>query len=281
MDHPLNPAPSPFVPQLFIVEEKKKESSSVFTLYLSSIEKKPFYFSPGQFNMLSAIGGGEAAISIASDPTDTLHLIHTIRIVGNVTQALNRLQQKDFVFVRGPYGKGWPIEQAKDKTLVLVAGGIGLPPLLPIIHKANKEKEFFKKLILLYGARTKDDLLFIPFLEKMANEKIIDLHITIDRPSRDWKGHVGTVTTLVSNLTIDPQQTVVFCCGPEIMMRFTAREFERREVPKDNIFCSLERNMKCAIGICGHCQLWGYFLCKDGPVFPYGRIQELLTIEEL
>ncbi|ACD84443.1 2-polyprenylphenol hydroxylase or related flavodoxin oxidoreductase [Methylacidiphilum infernorum V4] len=281
MDNPMPIEPNPLFPRMFIIEEKRKESPTVVSLYLRSVDDQPFDFSPGQFNMISAIGGGEAAISIAGDPTDTHLLIHTLRIVGNVTRSLNTLQKKDPVFIRGPYGKGWPTEQAQGKTLILVAGGIGLPPLLPLIYKAKQQRGYFKKLVLLYGARTKEELLFMPFLEKMAQEKVIDLHLSLDRPSPGWNGHVGTVITLVSTVQFDPQQTVVFCCGPEIMMRFAAREFERWKVPKKNIFCSLERNMKCAIGICGHCQLSAYFLCKDGPVFPYEKIQKLLTIEEL
>ncbi|TFE70232.1 2-polyprenylphenol hydroxylase [Methylacidiphilum sp. Yel] len=281
MDHLPDFPENPFIPKPFVIEEKKRESPSVFSLYLRPIDQLPFYFLPGQFNMLSAIGGGEAAISIASDPTNPHILIHTLRIVGNVTKALSKLDKNDFVLVRGPYGRGWPIDLVKRKTLILVAGGIGLPPLLPLLYIAQKNKGYFKNLILLYGARTKDDLLFMPLLYKLKAEQIITLHVSVDRPSRDWKGQFGTVTALIPSISFDNKETFVFSCGPEIMMRFMARAFIQKNLPKEHIFFSMERNMKCAIGICGHCQLSPFFICKDGPVFPYEKIEHLLTVEEL
>jgi NAD(P)H-flavin reductase len=204
-------------------------------------------------------------------------LTHTVRAVGAVSRALAAVKPGDIVGVHGPYGSGWPLDEAEGSDVVVVAGGVGLAPLRPALYHLLAQRERYGRVLLLYGAQTPADLLYRR--EFAAWGRRCDVAITVDRASEDWQGNVGVVTQLLAKERLAPT-TVAMMCGPEVMMRFTIRELERQGVPEERIYVSLERNMKCAVGLCGHCQFGPTFVCKDGPVFRYDRVRPFLTIRE-
>ncbi len=234
---------------------------------------------PGQFNMLYPFGVGEAAISLSSDAGGTL--LHTVRGVGAVSRAIGRLQAGDWLGVRGPFGVGWPMRRARGRGIVLVAGGIGLAPLRPVIHAVLRERAAFERLFVFYGARTPRERLFVAELEQWQASPDIDLAVTVDFGDANWGGHVWFVTALLEQAQFDPARTIVMTCGPEVMMRAVANQMGERGVAAGDVYVSLERNMKCAAGLCGHCQFGPLFICKDGPVFPYDRVEALLRVREI
>lgn len=236
-------------------------------------------FRPGQFNMLCAYGLGEVPISIAGVEPGALR--HTLRAVGGVTRALARLEAGEVIGLRGPYGSAWPLEAAQGGDLVIVAGGLGLAPLRQAIVEALAQRERYWRVCILYGTRTPADVLYGGELAAWAARRDVEFAITVDRASAGWGGEVGVVTRLVARAGFDPERTTALVCGPEIMMRFTAEALLKRGVPPAAIHLSLERNMKCAVGYCGHCQLGPHFICRDGPVLPWPRLAGLLEVPEL
>lgn len=238
-------------------------------------------FSPGQFMMIYIFGVGEVPISIAGNPHVGHALVHTVRAVGAVTDAICALEPGDTVGVRGPYGSGWPVDRASGRDLLIIAGGIGLAPLRPAILESLHIREGLESLSLIYGARTPVDLLYRDDLLGWGSSAEIQVEVTVDRAASDWRGDVGLVTTLLGRLSFDPVNTTALVCGPEVMMRVVARELRDRGVRPDDISISMERNMKCAIGFCGHCQLGPAFVCKDGPIFTYERMEPYLHLEDL
>lgn len=258
------------------------ENDDTFTLTLDMGDwAGPFRFKPGQFNMVYVFGVGEAAISISSDPQKTGLLDHTIHRVGTVTTALAQKKRGDVIGLRGPYGSSWPIDAARGKDVCIVSGGIGLAPLRPVVYTLARQRDLFKRIIVLYGGRSPLDLLYRVELEKWANENDIETLVTVDRGDTSWKGHIGVVTGLFNSIKLDARETVAYVCGPEIMMRYTVDELDRRGVPADQTFISMERNMKCAVGFCGHCQFGPTFICKEGPVYPLPKIRHLMERKEL
>ncbi len=237
-------------------------------------------YAPGQFNMLTAFGVGEAAISVSGDP-ESGRLIHTIRAVGTVSAALTKLEVGAGVGVRGPFGVGWPMAEADRQDVILVAGGLGLAPLRPAIYRLLAERDRYGKVTLLYGTRSPEDILYRHELEEWRGRFDFEVEATVDHALTDWRGNVGVVTTLIDRVAIDPARTLAMVCGPEIMMRFVAKALRDRGVPDTRIYLSMERNMKCAIGQCGHCQFGPVFICRDGPVFTYDRLRTLLALKEL
>lgn len=272
----------PMLSTLYKVDEVTVENRDTFSIGLRSAEdpNKPFLFLPGQFNMLYVYGIGEIPISISGDPINNQTLRHTTRVVGTVTKVLGKLKKGDMVGVRGPYGTSWPVESAKGKDVVLVAGGIGLAPLRPIIYTLLKNKEKFKRLVLLYGTRDPDDILFKNELKEWS-KKGLNVFITVDRAIKEWSGSVGVVTGLIPGAPFDPDNALAFICGPEIMMHFTVLTLKQRGMREEDIFISMERNMKCAVGFCGHCQYGPHFICKDGPVFNFKKISPFFRKAEL
>lgn len=238
-------------------------------------------FKPGQFNMLYVFGVGEVPISISGDPDQTTTLVHTTREVGAVTRAMRRLRIGDAIGVRGPYGTSWPVEAAEGRDVVLIAGGIGLPPLRPALYHVLARRERYGRVVLLYGARTPEDLLFRDELTAWRAQLDLEVHVTVDRATGSWRGNVGVVTPIVRRAPIDPRRTVAMICGPEVMIRYACQELARRGVSPQDTFVSLERNMKCAVGLCGHCQLGPHLVCRDGPVFPYDQVERLLETGEV
>jgi NAD(P)H-flavin reductase len=231
--------------------------------------------------MLYVFGVGEAAISISSDPERPRAVAHTIHRVGTVTSALARSKRDSLIGLRGPFGTGWPLMAAEKKDALVVAGGIGLAPLRPLLYEFLHRRNQFRRVILLYGARSPVDLLYRVELEEWERKHGLEVLVTVDRGDTSWKGHIGVVTNLFTYITLDPLQTIAYVCGPETMMKFTVLELERRGVPADQVNISMERNMKCAVGFCGHCQFGPYFICKDGPVFPLPKVHDLLERKEL
>ncbi len=231
--------------------------------------------------MVYVYGVGEIPISISGDPVESRCLVHTTRAVGTVTKVMDKLKKGESVGIRGPYGVPWPIESAKGKDIVIVAGGIGLAPLRPSIYTILRNRDDFGKVVLLYGTRTPSDILFREELERWRARFDLDVFVSVDRAMSGWKGSVGVVTTLIPKSPFDPHNAIAMICGPEVMIRFTVMEFLRRGVETDHIYISMERNMKCGIGLCGHCQFGQYFVCKDGPVFKYKDIKDLLVKWEI
>ncbi len=241
--------------------------------------REAYSFKPGQFNMVYVPGVGEAAISICSDPADTSSIGHSIRFVGNVTRAVSRLKVGDVVGLRGPFGSAWPMDEIEGKDIFIACGGIGLPPLRPAIYHILKNREKYGKVTILYGARTPNELMYTSEYEAWRAAGI-DLQVTVDRGDANWNGSVGVVPMLFYHFRLDAAKTAVLTCGPEIMIRFVIYEALARRIATDRIHVSLERNMKCGQGSCGHCQIGPYFICKDGPVFRFDALQPFFNVEE-
>jgi NAD(P)H-flavin reductase len=257
------------------------ENVSTFAFRFLDLEvQKQFRWEPGQFNMLYVPGYGEAAVSMSSDVESADGLvIHTIRNAGSVTRATSRLKVGDVVGLRGPFGRPWPLKAVQGMDVALACGGIGLPPLRGAIQTILREREKYGKVTLLYGARTPMDLIYPTEYESWQKDGI-EVQATVDRGDETWTGRVGVVPMMFYSVRLDPQKTAVLCCGPEIMMRFVIYEALARRIPADHIFLSLERNMKCGQGVCGHCQMGPYFICKDGPVFPFNLLGPYINVEE-
>jgi len=269
------------VPAAVKVKQIVWETDDTFTLMLETSALGEYRFSPGKFNMLYAFGVGEAVISISSYFWKGREIFHTIHRVGIVTIALSKLKKGGTLGLRGPFGSYWPSEPAQGHDICIVAGGIGLAPLRPLIYTLLDQREMFGRIILLYGARSPRDLLYTVELEKWQGKNTMEVLSIVDRGDSAWKGHIGVVTNLFSYIRLDERRTVAYVCGPETMMKYTVMELEKRGVATDQIYLSMERNMKCAVGFCGHCQYGPYFICKDGPVFHLPAIKELLDRKEL
>jgi NAD(P)H-flavin reductase len=278
MEHAEN---DPMLPIPWIVRRVSKETPDTFTLVLDPANGVVSNFQPGQFSMVWVFGVGELPISISGDPAESGSLIYTVRSVGPATQSLVRREVGNALGIRGPYGTGWPVEAAHDRDVVLVAGGIGLAPLRPMIYHVLQHREQFGRLIVLYGARSPRDLLYRKELALWSRGRDTQVLSTVDYGGTSWRGRVGVVTALFKFLRLQPARTIAMVCGPEIMMRLVARELAVKGVAAENVYLSIERNMKCAVGFCGHCQWGPHFICKDGPVFPYARIASLLERYEL
>jgi NAD(P)H-flavin reductase len=261
------------------VTVRRPEAHDTVTLELEP--PSPFGFQPGQFNMLRVPGVGEVPISISGDPALPGPVLHTIRDVGAVTHALCTVRPGQQVGVRGPYGTSWPVRAAEGGDVVLVAGGIGLPPLRPAIYHVLAHRESYGRLVLLYGARTPSDLLFTGELDAWRSRPGVTVLVTVDTAGRDWGGNVGVVPDLIAKTAFDPGASVAFTVGPEIMMRFAVRALLAAGVPEDRVFLSMERNMQCAAAQCGHCQLGPFLLCRDGPVLGYRPLARWMSVREL
>ena len=266
------------LPRRYRIRRIRRENPDTFTMELEASDPTDSAsFAPGQFNMLYVFGVGEAPISICAKTRNGL--AHTTRTVGTVTKAMSNLRRGDVLGVRCPFGSCWPLREAAGRDIVMVAGGIGLAPL-------RAAMEYFlgrgqdRRVTLIYGIRTAEDMLYRRELQRLC-DRGLQLYTTVNRATGNWRGNVGVVTALIPRVPFDPLNCVAMVCGPELMMRFSMEELIKRGVPEQRIFLSLERNMKCAIGFCGHCQFGPEFICKDGPVFRCDRIRRWLKIEEL
>jgi len=275
------PKLDPMLPHPYLVRYVAKETPDTFTLILKGAEPEGNQFAPGQFSMLWVFGVGELPISISGDPSEHSQLTYTVRSVGQATNAFVNQPIGSGVGVRGPFGTGWPIDQARGRDVILVAGGIGLAPLRPAIYHVLHNRKDYGRLVVLYGARSPRDLLYRKELSSWARQPETQVLVTVDYGGVSWHGHVGVVTTLFKYARLQPSQSIAMICGPEIMMRYVTRELETHGLKREDIYISMERNMKCAVGFCGHCQFGPHFICKDGPVFTYAAMQPLLEKYEL
>jgi NAD(P)H-flavin reductase len=271
----------PMVPRPYRVGRVRREARDIATLELLPVAGAPPGFAPGQFNMLYAFGAGEVPISMSGDPADQGRLVHTVRSVGAASAAIARLKHGDMLGVRGPFGTAWPVEIAVGSDVVIVTGGLGLAPLRPAIYRLLAERARYGRIVLLYGARSPADILYRHEIERWRRRLDIEIEVTVDHATGDWHGNVGVVPALVSRAGFDPRNSVAMVCGPEVMMRFAIAALRDAGIAPEHIYLSMERNMKCAIGLCGHCQFGPDFVCRDGPVMRFDRIASIFTVREI
>ncbi len=270
---------NPYVIHPATIVEKIREAEDITTYRLQLVDveaQRRFRFKAGQFNMVYLFGVGEVAISIVSDPDEPELLDHTIRAVGRTTKAIAALQPGDALGIRGPFGAGWPLEEAKGRNIVIVTGGLGCAPVVGAIEYIFRRREEYGSVKILHGVKTPHDLLYRERFDAWRRHPDTEVLLTSDQPDKTWRYHVGVVTELFEQVSIDPEKSMVLMCGPEIMMRLGVPILMRRGIPATAMYVSLERHMECGIGLCGHCQMGPYFLCKDGPVMRYDRVEQWL-----
>ena len=276
----LHEAPGPMAPAPFRVTRRRRELRDTWTLELEPVAGDPFVVAPGQFTMLYAFGIGEVPISVsragAGGP-----LVHTVRAVGAVTHAICAARPGAVLGVRGPFGNTWPVAEAATSDVVIVAGGVGLAPLRPAVDEVLRRRGEFGEVALLYGSRTPADLLYAEELQRLRSRFDLQVDVTVDSAEGGWQGKVGVVPKLIAGARFDPASTVALVCGPEIMMHYAARALLERGVGADRIYLSMERNMRCGLGHCGHCQLGPTLICRDGPVYRYDELEHLMAVREL
>jgi NAD(P)H-flavin reductase len=258
------------------IVEKRPETRGIYTFRLrvkDQGKRAAFRFRPGQFNMVYVFGVGEVPISIASDPDDVDGLDHTVRVVGNVTGVLERLNVGDVVGLRGPYGSWWPMDEAQGRDVIAITGGLGCAPVVSVISYVVRRRAMFGALKILHGVKAPNDLVYRRQFQAWAKHPNTEVHLTTDQPDRRWRHHTGVVTTLLNQVAIDRTNSVVMMCGPEGMMRAATAHLLQGGMGEERIYVSIERNMKCAVGLCGHCQLGSEYICKTGPVFRYDRVR--------
>ncbi len=269
-------------PEPLRVRRVVRETKDTVTLALDTSSRPGgFPFQPGQFTMLYAFGIGDVPVSISGDPNRPERLVQTIRSVGAVTTALAATRRGGVVGVRGPFGTPWPMALARGGDLLLMAGGLGLAPLRPALLHVLARRRDYDRVSLLVGTRSPEVLLFRSELSKWADGNEVQVLITVDRAPPGWRGHVGVATALLPDANVRPDRTVAFVCGPELMMRFAVRELNRFGVDDARIHVSMERNMKCAVGHCGHCQYGPQFICKDGPVLRFDLLRSRFWLKEV
>lgn len=271
----------PMIPNWYRIRHRIRETPDTFSLELEALEPdNATGFAPGQFNMVYMPATGEVPVSISGDPRDPRVLVHTIRAYGAVTSRMRTLRKGDILGLRGPFGTFWPLADLKGHDIVLCAGGIGMAPLRPVLYAILAQRENFGKVTLLYGERTPGDLIYRREMERWRGRFDLEIRVTVDSARQGWRGNVGVVTTLMNQLRIDPMGTYALLCGPQIMMRYAIEALAGRGLDEGRIFISMERNMQCGIGLCGHCQAGPLFICRDGPVFRYTGVKHLFQRRE-
>ncbi len=273
--------PDPFVPQIYRVGNCHRELPDTVTLDVAPVAGSRPAVGPGQFNMLYVFGVGEIAVSVSGDGADETRFVHTVRDVGAVSRAITKLESGATIGLRGPFGVGWPVAAAEGSDVVMVAGGLGLAPLRPAIYHVLAHRARYGRVTILFGSRNPGDMLYRYELEQWRQHLDISIEVTVDHAGADWRGNVGVVPALIPRASFDRHNTVAFVCGPEVMMRYTVSALHEAGVMSERIFLSMERNMKCAIGLCGHCQFGSAFICKDGPVMSYDRIAGIFAMREV
>jgi NAD(P)H-flavin reductase len=272
---------TPMMPRRYTVSTTHRDTHDTHTLKLVPLDGEPLGFAPGQFTMLLAFGVGEVPISISGDPAHPELLRHTIRDVGSVSHALATAPVGAVLGVRGAFGTGWEVERGRGGDVVVVAGGIGLAPLRPAILQVVADRAAYGRVAVLYGARSPEEILYADEQRVWAEQHDIDVEVIVDSGPHAWRGRVGLVTQLIDRTSFDAENALALVCGPEVMMRHSARALVDRGMAPDRLRLSMERNMKCGIGLCGHCQLREFFCCLDGPVLGYDRLEPLMARAEL
>ncbi len=272
---------NPYLPHVAKIVERRQESDTIFTLRLrfeDAAVREAYRFAPGQFNMVYLYGVGEVAISIVSDPEEEGLFDHTIRTVGRVTEGLARLQPGDSVGIRGPYGRGWPLQEAEGRDVLIVTGGLGCAPVVSVIHYVIRRRRRFGRLTIIQGVKHSADLIYRQQYEEWAQVPNTTVLIAANVSAGHWPWHVGPVTELIGQADIDPARTVAMMCGPEGMMIAAAKLLREKGMAEAALHFSMERNMQCAVGHCGHCQFGGKFICRNGPVFSHAELRDLLGV---
>ncbi|RLJ19815.1 Ni/Fe hydrogenase subunit gamma [bacterium endosymbiont of Escarpia laminata] len=267
------------LPHSAVIDRRVQESPGIFSLRLQYVDtnvQDVFEFQPGQFNMLSLFGVGEVPISIVSDPDDSHFFDHTIRVAGRVTEALSRLQPGDRVGIRGPFGRGWPMAQAEGQDVVVVTGGLGCAPLVSVIRYLLRRRDRFGDIHILQGVKNEDDLIWRRQYELWSREQGVNVQLAADMPGKEWPWQQGLVTELINTLDLNLEKTISMLCGPELMMLAAIAQLRDLKLDDQRIWLSMERNMQCGFGQCGHCQVGPKFVCKDGPVFCYSEVADFL-----
>lgn len=275
---------NPFLPQPAEIVEKRREAEEIYTVRVRLCEedsRRAYRFLPGQFNMLYAFGAGDVPMSIVSDPEDGDVIGHTLRVVGPVTQALGALKEGETLGLRGPFGSSWPLAEAKGKDVLIVTGGLGCAPTLGALHYLFRRREDYGTIRIVHGVKAAKDLIMHRQFEEWRRAPRTEVYLTADKSSGRWKHKIGLVPHLLQEVPFDAASTLVMMCGPEVMMRLAIKQLIYKGISASRIYLSLERNMKCALGFCGHCQFGPAFICKDGPVLRYDRIQPLFNIAEV
>lgn len=270
---------NPFIIHAATITRKVQDSEDIYTYSLrfnDASHRESFRFSGGQFNMLYVFGVGEVPISIVSDPDEPQQLDHTIRVVGRVTRAISLLESGDSMGIRGPYGRGWPLEEAQGKDILVVTGGLGCAPVRGAIEYVLRRRDSYGALKILHGVKTPSDLLYRDRFDAWRHQPGTEVYLSSDQPGKTWRYHVGVVTQLFEEIEFDSGRTLVLMCGPEVMMHFGIPILRKRGIPDTAIYLSLERHMECGIGLCGHCQMQPFFVCKEGAVMRYDLIAPFL-----
>ena len=270
---------NPYLIHPATIVEKIRESDDINTYRLQLVDEQVrarFRFAAGQFNMVYLFGVGEVAISIDSIANEPGFLDHTIRIVGRVTKGIADLKSGDVLGIRGPFGQGWPLDEARGRPVVIVTGGLGCAPVVGAIESIFRRRAHYGPVKILHGVKTPHDLLYRERFNAWRHVPDTEVLLASDQPDKAWHHHVGVVTELFEQVSTDPATSIVLMCGPEIMMRLGVPILMRGGIPSTSIYISLERHMECGIGLCGHCQMGPYFLCKDGPVMRYDRVEPWL-----
>ncbi len=270
-------AEAPFAPpRVHRVLARRRDTHDTVSL---DIEDAAMSCAPGQFNMLCAYGQGEIPISVSA--VAGARITHTVRAVGPVSEALTRMPAGAALGVRGPFGRGWPLDELRGKDVVVVAGGLGLAPLRPAVHHFIAHRPDYGRVVLLYGARTPVDLLYTREIERWRGRFDLEVKVTVDVATQSWRGDVGVVTKLFPRLELDPSRAGALVCGPEVMMRFAATGLADAGIADAAIWLSMERNMQCGAGVCGHCQLGPFLICRDGPVLSFATLAPFLRTRQL
>jgi sulfite reductase subunit B len=269
---------NPHLPDLAKIEKISQETDTIKTFTVKFLKRKlreNFVFIPGQFIQVSVFGVGEAPISFSCSPIGKKHFEFSVRNVGSVTNALFELKKGNTIGIRGPFGNGYPIKKIMNKNVIMVAGGIGFPPLKSLIEYMLETRKDFGHMWLLYGAKDPSDIVFKKTLSRWGRRKNFDVLITVDKPDKKWKGNVGVVTSLFDKVKIPSDNLVGITCGPPVMMKYVVKSFKKIGLKNHQIFLSMERLMQCGIGKCGHCNIGNKYVCKDGPVFSYEELRGL------
>ncbi|HWB10130.1 MAG TPA: FAD/NAD(P)-binding protein [Pirellulales bacterium] len=275
------PRGNPWQSETVVIREKIAEAPGVTTYCVAFADRRlgeSFRFLPGQFGMLYLPGAGESPIGVSGSSAKDGTWSFTVRAAGNTTRGLAALQRGDTFGLRGPFGSCWPLDACRGRDVLIAAGGLGLPPLRPLVQEVLANRQDYGRVTLLYGARTPDALIYAREYDDWRRGGI-DVSVTVDQADVNWSGHVGVVPLLLDRLPWLTEKTVLLTCGPEVMMRYVMLSALRRGLVKERCWISTERNMQCAIGLCGHCQLGPDFICKDGPVFRFDRIEPWLAVE--